>query len=175
MKKLISFACFSMILVLAACSSSVKDELVDYQNNYVKHVNSKVFKLQDYDNQINQEQDPKKIYNILTKKSIPLLKQVKDYLDSVDVKSDEVKKLHQIRQDQFDDWLRAYNLKVKAIKYAFPPATETDQQKFKDTVEKVNQYAKMAQEKGSEYDKKVHKLADKYNVKLKKTPENPNK
>ncbi|SEP95520.1 hypothetical protein SAMN05216232_1439 [Virgibacillus subterraneus] len=164
MKKIFFITGLFIILLLTACASETAKELVEYHNSYLNNVNSKGQELDKIIKKSLNTSTPTEAYQLQKEKAMPIVKEVEEYINSQDPKTDIVKELHQMRLEQFKLWHEGIQLKFQAVKKMGNQSVS--QQETKDIIEESNRILKDAMELGKKADNKFLELADEHGLEL---------
>lgn len=97
MKKKIMFFLIAVLLtVLAACSSPEAKEVLNYHNDFVDYSNPKMDEVNQILDKIDLAETNQEAYDIGENVLVPIIKDVKDYLDEQDPKEDVTEEYHEI-------------------------------------------------------------------------------
>lgn len=150
MKKLISLIIL-FTLFISGCTSPVKSELLDYVNVVIPSVSIlEEEALSKYENMVNDTSlSPEEMYLILEKDIIPTYKEYINSIEEVDLKTDEMKKIHSIYIKGSKTQLEAFSLISKGLL-----------KKDNSTLEKANIYIDDTRKYMNEFQDEIKSLAN---------------
>lgn len=165
MKKLFLLLIIFVVSLLVACASDEAKELVDYQNDYIKHVNEKSNEFDLIIQRSAEESDPQAVYEMQKEKALPILNKIVEYMTSKEPQTDAVKTYHQMRLEQIKSWEEGLNIAFDASeKWAEDAISEEE---MNEMIEKSTDKLKETEILGNQADEYLMELADEYGVDLK--------
>ncbi|MEN2767525.1 hypothetical protein [Ornithinibacillus xuwenensis] len=164
MKKILEVIGFFMILGLVACGSSPEgDALAEYHNNYVENVNSLASQVDVEVQKSFSTESPEETYKLQTENVLPLIKEVKEHIESMAPESKVVKEIHELRLEQLTAWEEAFDLQYEALEKTIAAASEGE---VNDLLTRSDQKLVEAAEFGQKADERLLELAEEHNVTL---------
>ncbi|SFA91148.1 hypothetical protein SAMN04488072_103219 [Lentibacillus halodurans] len=163
-RHLLLFGCIAVLLLLAACTSAETEELMDYHNGYVDHVNSKITEINTLSEKSLSSASFEEALDIQTNELLPLVNEIKDYMDSQEPESNVVKEYHSLRSDQVDTWYEAFQMKYDVLEKMVNESI-SEEEADEIIMDADNNFME-AGEKAQKADKKIEDLADEHNLEL---------
>ncbi|ETI70740.1 lipoprotein [Neobacillus vireti] len=161
MKKALAVFVFSMIFLLAGCfgGDPVKDDLLNYVNKEMKQaVKLEAAAVSAYEGISGANfKDDQTMYDGLTKEVIPNYTKLISELNSVSIKTDEVKAIHEI-------FIKGADIQLKALEKVKQAIEDQDSA----LIEEANDMLADAEKLLLDYKNKLYKLAKEHDVKIKK-------
>lgn len=150
MKKLISLIILFTFFI-SGCTNPVKSELLDYVNVLIPSVSIlEEEALSKYENMVNDTSlSPEEMYLILEKDIIPTYKEFINSIEEIDLKTDEMKKIHNIYIKGSKTQLEAFSLISKGLL-----------KKDNSTLEKANIYIDDTKKYMNEFQDEIKSLAN---------------
>src|SRR5699024_5773019 len=115
MRNLFLFMSLFFMLDLVACSSPKADEVLDYHNSLVDDVQHKLEEIQTLGQEVLSMNSQEDALEKQKNEVIPLLDEVKDYIESKEPEHDITKEYHQLKVD----WINALRESVQLEQEAF--------------------------------------------------------
>jgi hypothetical protein len=163
-KKKILFIGLLLILVLAACGTSKEgEELAAYHNSYVENVNTLADKVNMEVQKSFATESPQETYELQKENVLPLIAEVRKYIESKKPESEPVKELHELRLKQLAAWEEAFTLQYQALEQTVAEASEEE---VSELLKESDQKLVEAAELGKEADDRLLELAKEHNVTL---------
>lgn len=163
-RKLKLFGCIAVLLLLTACASAEAEELVEYHNNYVDEVNSKIEEINTLNQQSLSAASFQEAYEIQESELLPLVNEIKTYIDEQAPESELVKEYHALRKDQLHTWHEAFQMKFEVLgQMAEESISEAEANEI--IMEADNKFIE-AGEKAQEADQRMQELAEEHNLEL---------
>ncbi|GGK08606.1 hypothetical protein GCM10007063_33770 [Lentibacillus kapialis] len=137
---------------------------MDYHNGYVENVNNKITEINTLNEKSLSSASIEEALDIQTNELLPLVDEIKDYMDSQEPEPEVVKEYHSLRVDQVDTWYEAFQMKFDVLeKMVDKSISEAEADKV--LMEADEKYME-AGEKAQKADQKMEDLADEYNLEL---------
>lgn len=164
MKKAILFISLSLLLFITACQSAESKEVMDYHNDFVEEVMSRVEKItQGYD-EIDVVENDVEAIEIGQTKIIPTLEEIRMHMDAQNPEKEDTKDYHKIRSEWFDLYEEIVTTEVQSLDdYVNERITDED---LETIFEEVFEMSIKAEELAVEAEEKVDELADKYDFEI---------
>lgn len=162
MKKTIWFISFLSLLILTSCSTSPEaEEIAKYHNDYVENVNSLATQVDEQIQKSFATESPQETYDLQTENVLPLIDEIKKYIEDMQPESGEVKELHEMRLKQLSAWEEAFKLQYQALEKTVAEESEEEVSKLlKESDQKLLEAAEL----GQQADNKLVKLAEEHDV-----------
>ncbi|ALX47198.1 hypothetical protein [Lentibacillus amyloliquefaciens] len=158
------FVCLNVLLVLAACSSAEAEELVDYHNGYVENVNSKLIDINTLNEKSSSSASFEEAYDVQKNELLPIVNEIKDYIDSQDPESETVKEYHSMRADQVETWYEAFQMKFDVLEKMVKESISEEE--ANEIIMEADEKFVEAGEKAQKADQKMESLAEEHNLQL---------
>ncbi|TFJ91288.1 hypothetical protein [Lentibacillus salicampi] len=163
-RKMKLFITLTAVLLLAACASAEAEELVDYHNGYVENVNGKLMEIDTLNEKSLSSASYEDALNVQENELMPLVNDIKDYMDSQEPESDVVKEYHSLRADQVDTWYEAFQMKFDVLKKMVNQSISEEE--ANEVIMEADEKYMEAGEKAQMADQKMEDLADEHNLEL---------
>jgi hypothetical protein len=161
MRKFIPIFLF-LILSLAACGPSLEaEEIAKYHNDYVENVNTLATQVDEQIQKSFATESPKETYELQTENVLPLIDEIKKYIETQKPQSDEVKELHDLRLKQLSAWEEAFQFQYQALEKTIAEASEEE---VSELLKESDQKLLEAAELGQKADSKLMDLAEEHDV-----------
>lgn len=145
-----------IIFISTGCTNSVKSELFDYVNVLLPSVSDlEDNALSKYENMIKDaNSSSEEMHNILETEVIPLYKEFIDKLEKIDLKTEEVRKIHSIYIEGAQKQLNAFTLISEGLK-----------NKDNSAIDEANSHIHKAKEYMDKFRSEVQSLANTLKIK----------
>lgn len=104
----------SFVIFFAACSSPEEDEVLDYHNDFVDHVNPILEEIEVLNTNTDTAETDEEVIEIQEDEMTPLIHDIKDYVEAQEPESDIAKEYHQLRLEWARAWSEAIDLENEA-------------------------------------------------------------
>jgi PBP1b-binding outer membrane lipoprotein LpoB len=163
-RKIKLLVCLTAALLLISCASAGAEELVDYHNSYVENVNSKLPEINTLNEKSLSSASFEEALDVQKNELLPLVNEIKDYIDSQEPESDIVKEYHLLRADQVDTWYEAFQMKHDVLESVVDQSISDEE--ANEIIMEADEKFMEAGEKAQEADQKMVDLADEHNLEL---------
>ncbi|SET34322.1 hypothetical protein SAMN05216389_10975 [Oceanobacillus limi] len=160
MKKLFVL-CLFILMTLVACSSPETDELVEYHNNYIDVINEKAELVDQAVFKSMNVETPEEALEIQKNEVMPLVNEIKDFMNSQEVETEAVKEFHDLRMEQIEAFASSVELQYEALEKTVDMASKEQINKL---VEESDAKYTEAMEKSQKAEDRLAELADEYDV-----------
>lgn len=154
----------SFMTMLVACTSAESEELVNYHNGYVDNVNSKITAINTLNEKSLSSASFEEAYNVQKDELLPLVDEIKDYMDSQESETDVVQAYHSLRVEQVETWYEAFQMKFDVLEQMTNESISEEE--ANDIILQADDKFMEAGEKAQEADQKLADLADEHNLEL---------
>ena len=161
MKKFFLFVGIFFVVMLAACSSAEGDEVLEYHNGFVDNINDRGSEIEQLNQKMDEAATDEEVYEISENEIIPVIDEMKGYMDKQDPETDVVKEYHQLRMDWFNTWSEGYYLENEALdKYISQSASEDETDELMNqSIDKFTEAATL----NEKADQRAEELIEEYN------------
>src|SRR5699024_11418816 len=102
MRKVILFVSLSALLFITACQSAESKEVMEYHNDFVEEVVSRVDVITKAYDEMDTVETDEEALEIGHTKLLPTLEEIRTHMDAQSPEKDDTKEYHQLRLEWFD-------------------------------------------------------------------------
>lgn len=160
MRKALLFISLSLLLIITACNSAGFKEVLEYHNGFVDEVIVKTEKIDAAYDKMELAETDEEILEISQKEILPVLDEIKAYMDAQEPKVDDTKEYHQLRSDWFNLYNEIVRTEIQTMDdYINDRITEEEfDEIYEEAFPKLAEVEKLA---GAAEDK-INELSEKY-------------
>lgn len=164
MKKVIIWMTLASLLFITACQSAESKEVMEYHNDFVEEVISKIDEIVKGYGEMDIAETDEEALEIGNTKILPTLSEIRTYMDAQDPKEEDTKEYHKIRLEWFDLYEEIVTTEMQALDdYLNDQITEDE---LNEIVEGLNEISVQAEELAIKAEEKVDELAEKYDFEV---------
>lgn len=146
MRKSLLFISLFLLLIITACNSAGFKEVLEYHNDFVDEVGVKTEKIDEAYVKMDLAELDEEVLEISQKEILPMLDEIKAYMDAQEPKVDDTKEYHQLRLDWFNLYSEIVRTEIQSMDdFLNDRITEEELDKiFEETYPKLAEVEKLS-------------------------------
>lgn len=164
MRKVILFISLSALLFITACQSAESKEVMEYHNDFVEEVVSRVDEIMEAYNEMDTVETDEEALEIGNTKLLTALEGIRTHMDAQSPEKDDTKEYHKLRLEWFDLYEEIVTKEIQALN-DYVNGQITDEE-FDKVLEDVYEISIKGEELAIEAEEKVDELAEKYDFEV---------
>lgn len=162
MRQLFLFTISLFMIMLSACSSPETKEVLSYHNDLVENVYPKIDEVLKVNDKLMTVSSEEEALDMQRNEIIPLMKEIKNYVESIEPKEDITKEYHQIKVEWINALNEAAEIDAETLE-AFINDSMSDEE-IMELSQKAEEKGQQAVELDSKASEKWVEIKEEYNI-----------